>query len=144
MTFAALDFTDYALWMNLIIIGTVIAIGLYHFIGSFTGNSSIAAFGIIIILSAWGLISVNNKSENAHAENATKAKANIMQKYDLENISWYSNKTATRTSDSNTGIKREILVITKDGKQYDLIYEVNNETSEPTLTAAEPGVEPAS
>lgn len=144
MTFGALDFTDYSLWMNLIIIGTVAALIINYFIGTFTGNASTTLFGIVIILAAWGLITVNNTAETAYAENATKAKANIMAKYDLANISWYSNKTPTRTSESNTSIRSEILVITKDGKQYDLIYEVNNETSEPTLTAAEPVVEPAS
>lgn len=142
MVFAALDFTDYTLWMNLIIIGTITSLIISHFVGSFTGNGSTAFFGIIIILAAWGLISINNQAQTTYAENETKAKANIMQKYDLANISWYSNKTPTRTEDSSA--KSEVLVITKDGKQYDLYYEVNEETSEPTLTSTEPSVQSAS
>lgn len=151
MNFAALDYTDPTLWGFVAGIGIPALLLIISFVvleslrKNFKGKPITAkqegiylgtTFAVLIAIS-FGLVTlIMNHSNNILAENQVKATQNIMQKYDVKKVDWNSSQTTanpTLRSGSSSKPKNEIVVEANNGKAYLLTYNLNKETSEPTL-----------
>lgn len=151
MTFVALDYTDPTLWGFIAGMGIPTMLLIVSFIvleslrkkfrnkpltGKQEGIYLGATFAVLVAIS-FGLVSlIMNHSNNVLAENQVKATQNLMQKYDIKKVDWNSSQTTanpTLRSGSSSKPKNEIVVEANNGKSYLFTYNINKETSEPTL-----------
>ena len=151
MNFAALDYTDPSLWGFIIGLGipTLLLFGSFILLESLrkkfrdkpiTAKQEGIYLGttfVVLIAVCFGLVTaIMNYSNNILAENQAKATQNIMQKYDVKKVDWSSSQTTaspTLRSGSSSKPKNEIVVEANNGKTYLFTYNINKETSEPTL-----------
>lgn len=151
MNFVALDYTDPTIWGFVAGMGipTLLLIASFVVLESLrkkfrnkplTGKQEgiyLGAIFAILVAISFGLVaSIMNHSNNILAENQAKATQNIMQKYDVKKVDWNSSQTTsspTLHSGSSSKPKNEIVVEANNGKTYLFTYNLNKETSEPTL-----------
>lgn len=141
MAFAALDFTDYSHIIAKIIIGVLITLFINYFIAWFSDGLSYFIFAMVLMFTAWGIVTTHVNSQTVYEENAVKAQSNLTQKYNILDASWESLKTPTRRDDSDA--EGGVLVLAGDGKEYKFQYVVDEETCEPTLITSPESAIPA-
>lgn len=69
----------------------------------------------------------------AQDSNEQLAKQNIMKKYDVKEVDWDSKQTRASATQNFKDEGNELVLTANNGKNYVFIYELNKETSEPTL-----------
>lgn len=145
MNFAPLDFTDYqaivfglfgvALLLGFILFGIDQATGVHNEGNNKTkaGKASIAIITLTVI-ACIGSMSVMIASFPVKNNNNSLATQNIMEKYDVREIHWNAKETEVRSNGSkekdSTG---EVLITLPNNEKQLFLYEVNKDTSEPTL-----------
>ena len=151
MNFVALDYTDPTVWGFIAGIGipTLLLFASFAVLESLrkkfrdkpiTAKQEGIYLGttfVVLIAISFGLVaSIMNHSNNVLAENQAKATQNIMQKYDVKKVDWNSSQTTaspTLRAGSSSKLKNEIVVEANNGKTYLFTYNLNKDTSEPTL-----------
>lgn len=148
MNFAQLDYTQYNFIAFLIGFG-VPSLLLIIFMVSFekyrnkhkvSARTEGKIFGIVFIslvaVALVGVLGGENHMNNVLKDNQAKAEQNIMKKYDVKDVEWDSEQTKatpTLAEDSKGKASNELVLVADDGKAYLFRYDLNKETSEPTL-----------
>ena len=145
MNYQALDFNNYFLWSYLGMGATLVCLLALVCINVITGSyesantktkvgktiTAVLAVAAFSMLVSFIFMVVNISVSNNNDKVATQ---NIMQKYDVKDVLWKDKATGVRSKgivdNKTTG---ELLVELNSGEKQVYLYEVNPETSEPTL-----------
>lgn len=149
MNFAPLDFNNYGLLAFFFCFGLpIFLLGFsaltIHFVKvrkekqgkDFSGDHYIVfVFAAAVVFAVGAAITFKVISFTSMGSNEKLATQNIMQKYDVKSIDWHGMQTtAAPVLDFDENHKgNELVVQANNGKNYVFIYEINHETSEPTL-----------
>lgn len=92
---------------------------------------SVVAGIVVGVISGFVLV---DKEAKAIEHNKKAGAENIMEKYDIKAVLWSSPQTnAIPNLEPKWKTGREVVVEAKNGVKYIFLYELNKETSEPTL-----------
>lgn len=147
MNYEALNYTNYdlvglAFCTTIPISLLILAVFLYKRSADKKGltgeqDRTIDVFGggvfVAIILGAIIGGIVGSVAEGAQDSNEKVAAQNIMKKYDVKEVDWDSQQTRASATQSFKDEGNELVLTANNGKNYVFIYDLNKETSEPTL-----------
>lgn len=148
MNFSPLDYTNYNALAFIFGFGlpVILMIAFMVFIEKqrnkkqFNDAIELKLFGAgmigLIVLALVGVFAGENHVVNVLKDNQFKATQNIIQKYEVKDVRWDSQQTTASpvlAADKDGKTNNEIVILAKNGKSYVFLYELNKETSEPTL-----------
>lgn len=90
-------------------------------------------FLILFIITSAGLLSAILNDFIVKYDNRVKASENIVKKYDIQEVNWHDYRSSAYGDGSIKRSSAPNVLVKINGKEHVYRYEVNRDTSEPTL-----------